>query len=245
LASHSFLFYGCAFLAIIAARYFLIAGSTHLIFYPFRQDTSTQRSILQDIQLSLVTSIVFALCAAGIMSAYESGLTRLYADVGAYPLWYLGLSYVGVLMIQDTYFYFVHRLFHHPVLFAHWHQGHHRSHPATPWTAFAFDPLEAIVQSMFLLAIVFVMPLHFITVIAVLTTMTIWAVVNHLGVDRLPLSFPHHWFGRWFIGPAHHTIHHKKYGRHYGLYFTFWDRYLGSNDPHYEDQINPSAASQD
>lgn len=89
-------------------------------------------------------------------------------------------------------------------------------------------------QSLFLVGIVFVIPLHFITLIAVLITMTVWAVLNHLGVERLPLSFPHYWLGRWFIGPAHHSIHHLKYTVHYGLYFTFWDKLFGTHDPDYE-----------
>jgi sterol desaturase/sphingolipid hydroxylase (fatty acid hydroxylase superfamily) len=40
--------------------------------------------------------------------------------------------------------------------------------------------------------------------------------------------------GRWFIGPAHHSVHHRKYTVHYGLYFTFWDKLLGTQDPDYE-----------
>ena len=96
------------------------------------------------------------------------------------------------------------------------------------------DPPEAAIQSLFLMAIVFILPLHFITVIAVLITMTVWAVVNHLGLDLFPPAFLHHWLGRWFIGPAHHSIHHHRYRRHYGLYFTFWDKLLGTNDLSYE-----------
>jgi sterol desaturase/sphingolipid hydroxylase (fatty acid hydroxylase superfamily) len=118
------------------------------------------------------------------------------------------------------------------------HQGHHRSRYPTPWTSFAFDPLEAIAQSLFLMGILFVIPLHFITLIAVLVTMTMWAVVNHLGIDRLPASFPHHWLGRWLVGPAHHSIHHRKYTFHYGLYFTFWDKLLGTQDATYDQKIS-------
>jgi sterol desaturase/sphingolipid hydroxylase (fatty acid hydroxylase superfamily) len=40
--------------------------------------------------------------------------------------------------------------------------------------------------------------------------------------------------GRWFIGPAHHSIHHLKYTEHCGLYFAFWDSLLGTCDPNYE-----------
>ncbi|HIK14963.1 MAG TPA: sterol desaturase family protein [Leptolyngbyaceae cyanobacterium M33_DOE_097] len=245
---HSFGFYGIAFFGIILLRYFLAAGGTYWFFYsPFSQafidPGQPQRSpswdsIRHDIKLSVLSAGVFALAAAFIMSAYGGNLTRLYSDPYQYGLWYLGLSYGVVLVLQDTYFYFTHRLFHHPLLFRWLHQGHHQSRYPTPWTSFAFDPLEAIVQSLFLIGIVFMIPIHFITLIAVLVTMTVWAVVNHLGIDRLPLSFPHNWLGRWFIGPAHHSIHHLKYTVHYGLYFTFWDKLFGTQDLNYEKKLD-------
>jgi Delta7-sterol 5-desaturase len=196
-------------------------------------------SIRRDIKLSILSSIVFALAAATIVSAYELGITRLYTNVDQYPLWYLAVSYMLAIVLQDTYFYFVHRLFHHPLLFRWWHQGHHRSNQPTPWTSFAFDPPEAIVQSLFLVAIIFVIPLHLITVIAILITMTVWAVVNHLGIERLPINFPHHWCSRWFTGPAHHAIHHRQYALHYGLYFTFWDKQLGTQSIYYDRNFAP------
>ena len=99
---------------------------------------------------------------------------------------------------------------------------------------------EALIQGLFLVGIVFLLPLHYTTLIAVLMTMTAWAVVNHLGLELLPLSFPHHWLGRWCIGPAHHSIHHRKYNLHYGLYFTFWDKLLGTHDPSYEQTFDAS-----
>ncbi len=239
---HSFAFYGFAFYAIILARYFILAGGTHLLLYGVsRKYTETDRQesqkelslswtlIWQDIQLSILSSVVFAVSAALIMSAYQLGITRLYSDIHQYPLWYLAVSYLVSIVFQDAYFYFLHRLLHHPRLFRNWHQGHHRSKHPTPWTSAAFDVPEAIVHSLFLVAIVFILPLHFITVIAVMSTMTVWAVINHLGVDRLPSNFPHHWCMRWFTGPAHHAIHHSQYHLHYGLYFTFWDQYLGTH----------------
>lgn len=178
--------------------------------------------------------MVFALCAALIMSEYDLGLTLLYSDFNKYGLWYLGVSFLGVLILQDTYFYFIHRLFHNSLFFKWLHQGHHCSREPTPWTSFAFDPPEAIAQTFFFLVIVFIMPLHFITVIAALITMTVWAVFTHLGFEILPLSFPRHWLGKWLIGPTHHSIHHRKYTVHYGLYFTWWDKLLNTHDPNYD-----------
>ncbi|CAN1213600.1 sterol desaturase family protein [Tumidithrix helvetica PCC 7403] len=244
----SFGFYGLAFFGIILLRYFLVAGGTYVVFYSrfsqslirnhLRHPSPSWLSIQHDILLSVLSTAVFAIAAAAIVSGYDLGITRLYSDAQQYGLWYLGVSYAAVLLLQDAYFYFTHRLFHHPLLFRWMHQGHHRSRYPTPWTSFAFDPLEAIVQALFLVVIVFVLPLHFITLIAVLTTMTVWAVLNHLGLDRLPLSFPHHWLGKWFIGPDHHSIHHLKYTMHYGLYFTFWDKLLGTQDPNYEKKFD-------
>lgn len=249
MVNHSFGFYGIAFFGIILLRYFLAAGGTYWFFYsPFsealiHQNLQNQppswRSMQHDIQLSVLSAGIFALAAALIISGYGWGMTRLYSDAQQYGLWYLGVSYGIVLVLQDTYFYFTHRFFHHPKLFRWLHQGHHQSRYPTPWTSFAFDPVEAIVQSLFLVGIVLILPLHFITLLAVLTTMTVWAVLNHLGLDRLPASFPHHWLGRWFIGPAHHSVHHLKYTVHYGLYFTFWDKLLGTQDPRYEKQFDP------
>ena len=248
LTEHSFEFYCLAFLAIILFRYFLIAGSTYYVFHsPFRaiffdiqapQHPTSWRLIRHDLKLSVISAGVFALAAAGILTGYDQGLTRLYSDPHQYCLWYLGVSYGLVLVLQDAYFYFIHRWFHHPKLFPWVHQGHHRSRYPTPWTSFAFDPLEAIGQSLFLLATVLVVPLHFITLIAALTTMTVWAVLTHLEIDRLPPLFPHHWLGRWLIGPAHHSRHHRQYTVHYGLYFTFWDRLLGTQDATYEQDMS-------
>jgi sterol desaturase/sphingolipid hydroxylase (fatty acid hydroxylase superfamily) len=248
LSNYSFWTDIIAFLGIILLRYFLVAGGAYCLFYLIFNrslnnrtpslDSPSHQVIQSDIKLSILSAVVFAIAAALILSAYGEGMTRLYNESQPHQIWYFGISYIAVLILQDTYFYFTHRLFHHPTLFPWFHQGHHKSRYPTPWTSFAFDPTEAIAQSLFLVGIVFVIPLHLITLIAVLMTMTVWAVVNHLGLDRLPISFPHHWLGKWFIGPAHHSLHHLKYRVHYGLYFTFWDNYLGTQDPTYENQFS-------
>ncbi len=236
LTTNFFTYHIIAFFVIILLRYFLIAGGAYLLLYlPFSQALIKPElqnhslrwiKVKNDIMLSVISTAVFAIVGAFVWSSYQAGGTRLYTNLHWQDLWYLVFSYVLVLILQDTYFYFTHRLFHHRALF-HWcHQGHHQSRHPTPLTSFAFDPLEAIVQSLFLIAIVFIIPLHLITLVAVLSTMTVWAVVNHLGVERLPGGLTFNWLGQWFIGPVHHGQHHLKYTVHYGLYFTFWDKLM-------------------
>ncbi|EDY38311.1 sterol desaturase family protein [Cyanobium sp. PCC 7001] len=247
---HGFAESGVSFFAIILLRYFLVAGGVWWLLYARRglhagREGDHRRpdrpgEIRRDIRLSVFSAGVFALATAGVMTLHGLGLTRLYSQPQQYGWWYLGVSYLAVLVLQDGFFYATHRLFHHPALYGWFHQGHHRSRQPTPWTSFAFDPLEAAVQALFLVGLVVVVPLHLGTLLAVLSTMTVWAMVNHLGLDHLPLRFPHHWLGRWVIGPAHHSVHHRRQRAHYGLYFTFWDRIFGTEDPAYAESIRPA-----
>ncbi len=234
----------------ILGRYFLVAGGAYWLCYNrlnsvlatrrLRLKPPSGRSMRGDIQLATVSALIFAVSAMVVIVSYDRGLTKLYGDFGTYGFWYLGVSYLAVLLLQDTYFYFLHRLLHRPELFRWMHLGHHRSGDPTPWTSFAFDPAEAVLQTLFLLGVIFVLPLHFATLVAVLVTMTVWTVLNHLGFELFPQSFPHHWLGKWLIGPTHHALHHRKYRVHYGLYFTFWDRLLGTHDPIYEAEFDAS-----
>lgn len=231
------LYYLGAFFGIILARYFIVAGGTYWLFYSssnksFIKQPHIQypswREIKKDIVLSVIATTALAICAAIIMTIYDSGATRLYWSVNSYGTWYFIASFCGVILLQDTCYYFFHRGFHHPLLFNWLHRGHHRSKNPTPWTSFALDFPEALIQGLFLIVIVFIIPLHFVVLVLWLVTMTIWSLVNHLGFELFP-SFPDHWWGKWFISSDHHSLHHRKYSKHYGLYFTFWDRLLGTN----------------
>jgi sterol desaturase/sphingolipid hydroxylase (fatty acid hydroxylase superfamily) len=242
-----------ALFLIIVARYFLAAGSCWCLIRACHRRPKTAASplhdrrlrdgILHDIRLSVLSAAVFAVAAAAVLWLQGHGYTRLYADADTSTWWYLGVSYLTVLILQDAMFYATHRLFHHPALYAAFHRGHHRSRRPTPWTSFAFDPPEALVQALFLVGIVMLIPLHLITLLAVLSTMTVWAIVNHLDLDCLPRRFPHHLLGRWLIGPAHHSLHHRRPSLHFGLYFTFWDRVCGTQDGAYATGMSPAAGS--
>ncbi|NJR68970.1 MAG: sterol desaturase family protein [Synechococcales cyanobacterium CRU_2_2] len=205
------------------------------------QTTTNQQkgyqTIVADIKLSVLSVIFFAFGAACFMVFYGWGITKVYTQWQIQGLPYLFISYFVVLLLQDTYFYFTHRLFHLPIFFKFVHQGHHRSRPPTPWTFFALEPIEALAQASFLLLITLVIPLHVGVLLGILFTMTIWATGNHLGFQIVPYSRSSFEWGRWCIGSAHHLVHHQRYTHHYGLYFTFWDKLLGTQDADYEANV--------
>ncbi|MEX1317755.1 MAG: sterol desaturase family protein [Synechococcaceae cyanobacterium] len=244
---------GLVLFLIILGRYLLTAGGSWWLLrlwgrgrHPRQSGAQRRRydeGIRHDIRLSVGAAVVFALATGALLVLQSQGLTRLYARPDAYGWWYVPVSYLMVLILQDAVFYVTHRLFHHPALYRWCHHGHHRSRHPTPWTSFAFDPPEAVVQGLFLVAVVALVPLHLITLLAVLSTMTVWAIVNHVDLDHLPRRFPHHLFGRWLIGPAHHCLHHRRPGVHFGLYFTFWDRLCGTEDSGYAASVDPAVRS--
>jgi sterol desaturase/sphingolipid hydroxylase (fatty acid hydroxylase superfamily) len=247
LTHHSFWYYWFAFFGLILIRYFVVAGGAYLLFYPpfcrfagrrLRLKPPQAASMVQDAKLAVLSTLFFATAAAVVVQSYDQGMTRLYTDLSQCGYWYAAASFGAVLILQDAYFYFIHRALHQPILFQYLHAGHHRSGDPTPWTSFAFDPAEACLQAVFLAGVTFIIPLNFFILIALLLTMTLWTVINHLGFELFPASFPQHWLSKWLIGSTHHSIHHRKYRVHYGLYFTVWDKLLGTDDPAYEQEFD-------
>ena len=190
----------------------------------------THRPSGHDIALSLGSSWIFALGGAVVIQADGLGLTRLIHEPGS-PWWLAPLEFVGVLLLQDTLFYGLHRLMHHRLCYRWLHQGHHQSRHPTGWTAFAFDPGEGLLQAGFLVVVVFLIPLQSATLLALLLTMSAWAVVNHLDSAQQSGAPRSERLGGWLIGPTHHGLHHRRPGHNYGLYFTFWDRICGTIEP--------------
>jgi sterol desaturase/sphingolipid hydroxylase (fatty acid hydroxylase superfamily) len=231
------IYYLVTFFVIILIRYLLLAGGAYWLFYTsdkflnkqaFKVKYSQNKLIAKDIFLSIKATLATAICAALVMTVYDFGATRLYSSIEDYGMWYLIVSFFGIILLQDTTYYFLHRAFHHPLVYDWLHRGHHRSKNPTPWTSFALDFPEALIQGLFLVAVILIIPLHFAVLGVCLITMTVWSLVTHLGFELFP-SFPTHWFGKWLISSDHHSLHHRQYTKHYGLYFTFWDRLLGTN----------------
>lgn len=230
-----------ALTAIIAARYLVFSGLAYWLLWQrggeklaarrLNRDRPMRRVILQEIRLSLLSSGVYALPAAVALVAWTHGGTAIYTDWSAHggaP--YLLLSAFLYLAVQDSYYYWAHRLMHHPRLFAAMHAGHHRSRQPTPFASFAFDPAEAALTAWLLPAMAFVVPIHIGVALALLMLMTVTAVMNHSGWEMLPERFVHGPVGRHLISATHHGLHHQRFGRNYGLYFRFWDRLMGTDE---------------
>jgi len=122
--------------------YALLALGVWLFFYVvFRKNFLHRRisqrdpapgQVTREMVHSLRSIAVFGLVTGAVVYAGYSGWTRLYLRLGEYGWGWFFLSIGLMIVIHDAYFYWTHRLMHHPLLFRSLHQTHHRSTSPTP-----------------------------------------------------------------------------------------------------------------
>lgn len=228
-----------AFTAIIIARYFAIVWPIHWALWKrtpkkarrLSKREPTRETIRNEIKLSTISAFIYALPAALVIEVWKAGGSALYMSMPT-DLWgwlYIPLSGLIYLFVQDTWFYFTHRIMHHRKLFKWTHEGHHRSVQPTPWASFSFDPIEAASSAWLLPVLALVLPLHVGMALFVLMLMTINAVFNHAGWEVYPDKWVKGWWGKHIITASHHNLHHTKFKGNYGLYFRFWDKVCGTD----------------
>ncbi len=230
-----------AFTAIIIFRYFLIVWPIHWALWKrdpnqikakrLSKRNPTPHTIRHEIKLSTLSAFIYAAPAAIVLEMWKAGGTALYAG----PIstlsgfGYLLISGLIYLFVQDTYFYWTHRLMHHKRWFTLTHAGHHKSVQPTPWASFSFDPLEALISAWLLPVMALFIPLHVGMALGLLMLMTINAVFNHAGWEVYPDKWVKGRFGKIMITASHHNLHHTKFTGNYGLYFRFWDLVMGTD----------------
>lgn len=234
---------GLMFLTVVF-RYSLVAGIFHVVFYVIDPKGFRSRKIhkarrdpkqyRKEIFWSTFTSLLFAIAGALMVVMWQKGYTRIYEEIDAYGWWYLPVSFLIAALIHETYYYWLHRWMHKPKIYRLIHKVHHDSHITSPWTSFSFHPGEGLLQSLIIPVIILLLPMHYWTVVTLLTFMTLTSAINHSDVEVYPQGFHKHWLGRWFIGATHHSLHHTQYRFNFGLYFTFWDKWMNTESEKYE-----------
>ena len=232
----SFTIYLLVFFAIIVLRYFIAAGIFHYHYYVKHEAKYSvkrlsrrgvrKNQLKKEIRWSIISSVIFALAGTLIFFLYTRDLTAIYTSLSLNDIWYVPLSFAVILLIHETYYYWIHRAMHHPKIYKQVHKVHHDSLTPTPWTAFSFHPWEALLEALILPVLLIFIPLHFGVVLLYLISMTVSSVINHLDIEIFPEKFQKSLAGKLLIGATHHHYHHSEFNTNYGLYFTFWDKWM-------------------
>jgi Delta7-sterol 5-desaturase len=223
--------------AYFVVRYFVIAGAGYGAAEALARLTPSRRlqpipftreQVRREILYSTMTSMIFAAVGTAVFFAGKLGLTQVYRDIDLYGWAWFWLSIPVMLLIHDFYFYWMHRLIHHEKLFERVHRTHHLSTNPSPWAAFAFHPLEGVLEALIIVIIAVVMPVHVAALSVFALLSLIYNVYGHLGYEVMPRFLAKSPLGRFLNKSAYHNLHHRAFASNYGLYTTIWDRAFGT-----------------
>jgi Delta7-sterol 5-desaturase len=225
-------------LIIIAMRYGVIAGIFFFIYYKWKKEAWFVKKIqfrfplgkdyIREIGFSILTVLIFTVVGYLLLFTPVRASTLVYMKISDFGWVYFILSIGLMLLIHDTYFYWTHRAMHHISLYKWVHHTHHLSTNPSPWAAYAFHPLEAIVEAGIVVLIVYVMPAHPYAISIFLLIMMAYNVYGHLGYELYPKGFSKSSIGKWINTSVNHNQHHQFFNGNYGLYFLWWDRWMNT-----------------
>ncbi len=221
--------------------YFAVMGIAYMGLYRFREHNlarfklqkanASVRIVRKEVLFSISTLCIYGLSSWMVFALYRSGFTKIYLDFQEYGTAYFILSLILMMAIHDAYFYWTHRLMHHGKLFRTVHRVHHWSHNPTPWASFSFHPLEAVISQGHIFIIIFLIPSHPLAIFGLLVIMFAVNLLGHSGFEFFPKKFLLGKVGRWINASTFHNLHHQRSQHNFGLYFTFWDRIMGTFEP--------------
>ncbi|RZJ76174.1 MAG: sterol desaturase family protein [Flavobacterium sp.] len=226
-----------------AFRYFLIAGIPFALFYyvfkakvekyKIQQRAFRRKDAIREIMHSAQATFVFSIIAFVVLFTPITNYTLIYTDINDYPSWWIGVSLILSLIIHDTYFYWMHRLLHHKKIYKYTHAVHHKSVNPSPWASYSFHVLESLAEGLILFVLVFILPMHQITILLFTVIGFMINVYGHLGYEIAPKALRNSIVFEIINTSVHHNLHHSQFKGNYGLYFRFWDRMMKTENPNY------------
>ena len=228
----------------IVKDYFIFATSAFLMFYYILKKPMWFRKVqkklpklsdhARDIFYSMISVTIFA--TVGLATFFFlNPYTNTYENIAEYGWVYYAFSWAWMFFIHDTYFYWMHRAMHHPTLFKYVHLVHHKSTNPSPWTAYAFHPIEGFFEALIIPIIAFTIPVHGPALGWFFLFQIMYNVYGHLGFELFPQGFHKTRIGKYVNTSVAHNLHHDKFNGNYGLYFLFWDRWMGTVREDYDE----------
>jgi Delta7-sterol 5-desaturase len=233
---------------IVGGRYFVVAGLAFLVFYilfphkfkykRLQAGFPAVKQYRNEIIYSIATVAIFIGVAWLFLQTSLRSYTLVYTELTTLDWWYIPVSVVLMIVLHDTYFYWMHRLMHHPKIYRWVHLVHHKSTNPDPWTSYSFHPIEAVIEAGILPIIVFLIPTHPLALAFFILFMIVYNVYGHLGYEIFPKWLVQSRFGNWLNTSTNHNLHHQFFTGNFGLYFRFWDEWMGTTRADYQEKLN-------
>ena len=130
--------------------------------YKIYQRPVDSDTIKHEIKWALLNKINFAIIGIFTYELYRLGHLKIYFDLDEYGIIYAFLIIPVLLIIQDTYFFWLHYLMHQRWFkrFSTHHRIHHEVQNVSPWSAFSVHPVEGFFEIALRPLILLFIPLH-------------------------------------------------------------------------------------
>lgn len=229
------------------SRYLIAAGALTLVLLVFsgfaqrrriqRGRRATRSDYLREVLSSMRTVVVYAFVTLAILVGRETGVILMKLDNAS--LWTITWQFAVMVLAHDAWFYWAHRAMHHKRLFRATHLHHHKSRTPTPWTAYSFTATEAVIEVAFVPVFLLVTSQLGIAYAGFAILFFIWHqmirnVMAHAGSELFPAGWVDNPWTDWISTTTHHDLHHSS-GHNFGFYFTWWDRWMGTEHPRYRE----------
>jgi Delta7-sterol 5-desaturase len=208
-----------------------------------RGATPPVRQMWMEIRQSVLAMCVFVAADMAIFAFGDLGVFKKYDNIAEYGWPYFWLSIPLWIVLHDAYFYWTHRMMHLKRFYRVFHMQHHRSHNPTPFTAYNFAPGEALVSYLFIPITLMVLPIHGTALYTVMTIMIFKNAIGHCGYELMPRRWVHTQVLGCLTSVTHHDMHHERATGNYGFYFTWWDRWMGTEHADYLDRVGQQWAA--
>ncbi len=192
--------------------------------------------IKRELKNSVYSLLVGATFSSFVFYLNSLGYTKIYTDINEHSLFFSISGFFILLFVDDTWFYWIHRLLHHPKIFRFIHLEHHKSVDVNPFTSMSFHFLETLLLTLWVIPFSFIFPIY----APLLLLVQVWGLLDniksHLGYEFYPA-----WWNKSILGgltsSTYHNMHHAKFKGNYGVHFRFWDRLMKTEFKDYETEF--------
>lgn len=155
--------------------------------------------------------------------------------------------FLWIFLLQDYLSYLIHRLYHYPFLYKHFHKLHHKFKQPTAFSVTAIHPLEMVTMQMALASPIILMPVHWSNClyrynclslgithrtfsIAVLFYGILIYTYYHGIIDHSGIAFKAAFWQPWQPDAIFHDNHHQYFHVNYGFNMFIWDKVNNLNE---------------
>ena len=240
-----------AILLILSVRYLILSYGFYYLLYRVAPPFLTRRLVLaqpklhdigHDSRKSLVIVLVYSVVAWLTLQLIFNGYSQVYFAPLEYGWGYLLASVFLMMVVHDAYFFWMHYLLHTRWLYRRVHHVHHRSKNPTPMSAQCFHPVEGLIEAGVYPLAALALPMNIYALLVFYGVVFFFASYGHSGLELSNRRLATSRWTSWMATATFHTMHHRTGKFHFGLYFTVWDRLLGTVAPDYLKWVRPPIA---